>query len=63
MLTVGWEGGVGAYLVHFVDNPLDFRLRISQKLEERGDPWEQIYALLQPCFYVSPLTIVRVLLF
>jgi hypothetical protein len=39
-------GGGGTYLVHFINNPLNFWLRISQGLEERGDPWDKFYALL-----------------
>jgi hypothetical protein len=40
-----WEGG-GTRLIHFGNTPLDFWLRLSQKLEERGDPWEESSTLL-----------------
>jgi len=36
--------------IHFVNNLLDFRLRISQKVKERGDPWKYSFKLLSPCF-------------
>ena len=34
-----------AHLIHFIDTLLDFRLRIPQKLEERGNPWEEFPTL------------------
>jgi hypothetical protein len=46
-------------LVHFVDTPLDFWLRPTQKLEEGGDPWEEFSTLPYPCSNAwDPLTIV-----
>jgi hypothetical protein len=42
----GGEEDGGTYLVHLINNPLDFWLRIPLKLEERGNPWEKIHALL-----------------
>ena len=32
-------------LIHFTNTPLDFWLRTSQKLEERGDPWGKFSTL------------------
>jgi hypothetical protein len=37
-----WEEREGGrtHLIHIVHKPLDFRLGISQRLEESGDLWE-----------------------
>jgi hypothetical protein len=39
-------------LIQFVNETLDFWLRLSQKLEERGDPWEESPTQLLSCFDV-----------
>jgi len=41
-----WGGGCGrVYLVHFIDLPLNFRLRVLYELEERGNLWEDFPTL------------------
>jgi hypothetical protein len=50
LLAFGWkevEGGM-TYLIHFTNTSLNFWLRLRQKLEERGDPWEESPTLPQP---------------
>jgi hypothetical protein len=44
------------YLIHFTNNSFNFWLRISQKLEERGDSWEELSTLLLPCSNVRDLS-------
>ena len=48
-LTSKWgRRGGKTCLVHFTNIPLDFWLRISQKLKERGYPWEDFPLLDVP---------------
>lgn len=37
--------GPRSHLIHFVDTSLDFWSRISEELEERGDPWDNLFTL------------------
>jgi len=50
---MGESGGCeGTHLIHFVDTPLNFWLGISQKLEERGNPWKHPPKLLESYLYI-----------
>ena len=40
-------------LVHFINETLDFRFRISEKLEQRGDAREEPYKPLSLCFDIQ----------
>ena len=45
-VRIGREGARGRYLVHVINKFLNLWLRISQKLENRGDPREKAGAPL-----------------
>ena len=50
----------GAYLIHFVNAPLNFWFRIPQKLEDGGDPWEHLSKQLYPCFKVCDFSVLMI---
>jgi hypothetical protein len=50
MLALGWEEDIRACLIHVLNKSLDLWLKDSQRLEERGNPWNEISTSLWPCF-------------